>query len=154
MNNTNRIASAVGGLLLAPLALIGCASQDSFEEAIPGAVLAADPNITDTYLSFSSGPGGRGVALRIYVSDTSDAAIADSIEAALDAAFHASPSRPSGIILDVAKAPSPDDVNINVGRLPLDNVKPLLELPGTVINDRVTLSSDELDTAFGPWEKR
>jgi hypothetical protein len=153
MINAQRIAAAVGAAL-APLALFGCASQESFDEAIPPAVLAADPNIVDTYLTLTSGPGGRGVGLRIYVSDTADAAVADSIHAALDAAFHASPSRPTGIILDVAQAPRPDDVNLNVGRLSLDGVKPLLDLPGTVINDRVTLSSDELDTAFGSWEEQ
>lgn len=147
----DKLTAAIGGLVLAPLVLAGCASEALFEEAIPPAVLASDANIVDTQMQFSSGPGGRGIMLRVYVTDTSAEAVAGSIGAALGAAYHAAPSRPTGIILDVGAAPKPDDVDLNFGRLALDEVVPLLELPGTVINDRVTLSSDELDSAFGSW---
>ena len=154
MTTPARLAAAIGGLVLAPLMLTGCASEAAFDEAIPPAVLAADSNIVDTHLRYSNGLAGRGIGLRIYVADTSDAAVAHSIDAALDAAFHASPLRPTDILLDVAEAPRPDgEININLGKLRLDDVTPLLDLPGTVIDDQITLGADELESVYGPWEK-
>jgi len=153
MTETNRIVAAVAAMLAAPLALTGCAaSADEFEELVPPAVLASDPHIVDTAMSFSNGIEGRGFGLRIYVTDTSDAAVAAAIEAAAEAAFRASPSRPTAIYLDVAEPPRPERVNFSARGIPLDGVRELLWPDVVIIDDVVHLASGELEELYGPWE--
>ena len=74
-----------------------------------------------------------------------------SIDAAIDAAFHAAPSRPTGVTIDAAASPRPDKVNLNLGSLPLEGVTPLLAPPVVAINDWIHLSADELEERYGPW---
>ena len=151
MTDKTRIAAAVTAIVFAPLGLAGCASPASFDDTVPPAVLASDENIVDTYLTLSNGVAGHGIRLRVYVTDTSDAAVAASIDAALDAAFHAAPSRPTGVTIDAAASPRPDKVNLNLGSLPLEGVTPLLAPPVAAINDWIHLSADELEERYGPW---
>ena len=58
-----------------------------------------------------------------------------------------------GLVLAPLMLIGPDgEININLGKLRLDDVTPLLDLPGTVIDDRITLGADELDSVCGPWQ--
>ena len=156
MTDRSRILAAAGALVLSPLALVGCssASQQDFDQAVPAAVVAADPNIVDTYLSYSTGLAGIGFWLRIYVSDTSDDAVAGAVDAAFAAAFHASPAPPTSIVLDVAEAPKPASVNARTGQLSLDGVAAQLGLAADTSDDRITLSSGELAERYGAWQAR
>jgi len=149
------LAAAIGSaiaVVAGALALTGCAAdQGAFEEAVPAAVLAADPNIVDTHLSFSSGLAGRGFWLRIYLDDTSVDAAAESVEAALEAAYRASPSEPTGITLDIAEAPKPDEVELTSGSLPIEEVADEAGLPWA--DDEIHMSSAALEDRYGPWQE-
>jgi len=152
MTEINRIVAAVAAMVAAPLALSGCAaSADEFEELVPPAVLASDSHIVDTAMSFSNGLAGRGFSLRIYVTDTSDAAVAAAIDAAAEAAYHASPSRPTSIYLDVAEPPRPERVNLGARGISLDGARELLWPDVVIINDVVHLASGDLEKLYGPW---
>ncbi|ANJ28509.1 hypothetical protein [Agromyces aureus] len=134
------------------LGLTACAAdQGAFEKAVPAAVLAAGPNIADTYLSFSSGPAGRGFWLRLYLDDTGVEASAESIDAALEAAYLASPSEPTGITLDIAAAPKPDEVELTTGSIPIEDAADEAGLPWA--DNEIHLSSAALDERYGPWQE-
>ncbi|QEO10644.1 hypothetical protein [Protaetiibacter larvae] len=152
MSNLERIVSSAAAVALGAGVLVGCAaSPAAFEESVPPALLAADANIVDSYLSFSQGPAGVGFWLRIYVTDTDDAAVAQAVEAAFAAAFRASPARPTDIVLDVAQAPRPSEVELFVGSIDLGGAAEVLGLSDKVIDDRITLSGDELAERYGEW---
>lgn len=149
--NTKRIVAIVTALLATMLVLTGCASSpvEEFREQIPASVLAADSNIHDTYLAFSTGPAGVGFWLRIYVADTSDEAVAASLAAALDAAYAASPSRPTDIQIDVGPLPRPGDVDLALGAI---RISPAAELAGLAeyrLNNSIALGSADLEERFG-----
>jgi len=153
MTDRSRILAAAAALALSPLALAGCSAggEQEFAQAVPAAVAAADPNIVDSHLSFTNGPAGVGFWLRIYVGDDADDAVAASVDAAFAAAFHASPSLPSAIVLDVARGPKPSRVSARVGQVPLDEVAPRLGLAASTADDRITLSPDDLADRYGAW---
>lgn len=153
MNRQERIIAVTATLALTPFAFAGCASPATgFEDAVPPAVLAADANIVDTYISTSTSLGGSGFWVRIYLDDTSDPAVVEAVEAALESAYRAAPSQPTHITLDVAAAPRPDEVELTRGALPLgDDVVAHLELEGHVADGSIRLSADALEERFGPW---
>jgi len=153
MNRQERIVAVTATLALTPFAFAGCAAPASgFEQAVPPAVVASDPNIVDAYVSTSTSLGGSGFWVRVYLDDTSDEAVADAVGAALESAYRAAPSQPTHITLDVAAGPRPDDVQLNRGSLPLDDeVVAQLGLEGRVADDSIRLSADELSQRFGPW---
>lgn len=151
--NRQQITTAVAALAITPFALAGCASPASgFEEQIPPAVEASDPNIVDSYVSTSTSLGGTGFWVRIYLDDTSDDAIITAVGAALESAYRASPSSPTHITLDVEAAPKPEKVSLSSRGLPLDDaVIEALALDGRVADDSIRLSAAELEKRFGPW---
>lgn len=153
MNRQERIIAATASLALTPFAFAGCASPASrFEQEVPPAVLAADPNIVDTHISTSTSLGGTGFWVRIYLDDTSDEAVVGAVDAALESAYRAAPSKPSHITLDVAAAPRPDDVDLNRGALALDDeAVAQLGLDGRVADDSIRLSAAALEERYGPW---
>lgn len=153
MNRHERIVAVTATLALTPFAFAGCASPASgFEDAVPPAVTAADPNIVDAFVSTSTSLGGTGFWVRIYLDDTSDTAIVEAVDAALESAYRAAPSKPSHITLDVAAAPRPDEVKLNRGGLPLDDgVIAQLGLEGRVADDSIRLSADALAERYGAW---
>ncbi len=151
--NTERIVAATTALLATPLLLTGCTASPvaDFRDAVPPAVLAADPNIRDTHLSFSTGPAGVGFWLRIYVDDTSDEAVARSLVAALDAAYAASPSSPTSIQIDVARAPKPEDVELALGGIPVSGPAEAAGLDQYRLNNSIELSASDLEERYGRW---
>lgn len=153
MNRQERILAVTATLALTPFAFAGCASPATgFEDQVPPAVTAADPNIVDAYVSTSTSLGGTGFWVRIYLDDTSEPAIAGAVDAALESAYRAAPSKPTHITLDVAAAPRPDDVQLNRGALPLDDeLVAQLGLEGRVADDSIRLSANELAERYGAW---
>ncbi|MET4159022.1 hypothetical protein [Agromyces sp. PvR057] len=146
------LAATVAVVAAGALALTGCAAdQAAFEEAVPEAVLAADANIADTHLSFSSGLAGRGFWLRLYLDDTSVDAAADSVEAALEAAYRASPSEPTSITVDIAEAPAPVEVELTSGSLPIEEVADEAGLPWA--DNEIRLPAEALEARYGPWQE-
>ncbi|MGN6274014.1 MAG: hypothetical protein ACTHMQ_13105 [Protaetiibacter sp.] len=145
--------AATTALLATPLVLSGCTASPvaDFRSEVPPAVLAADSNIHDTHLSFSTGPAGVGFWLRIYVDDASDAAVARSLVAALDAAYAASPSAPTSIQIDVARAPKPEDVELALGAIPISGAADAAGLDPYRLNNSIELSSSDLEERYGPW---
>ncbi len=151
--NTERIVAATAALLATPLLLSGCTASPvgDFRSQVAPAVIAADSNIRDTHLSFSTGPAGVGFWLRIYVDDASDDAVARSLVAALDAAYSASPSLPTSIQLDVARAPKPDDVELALGDIPISAAAEAAGLASYRLNNSIELGSADLEQRYGPW---
>src|SRR5690606_41664906 len=115
------------------------------------AVIAADSTIRATRLSFSTGPAGVGFWLCISVDDASDDAVARSLVAALDAAYSASPSLPTSIQLDVARAPKPDDVELALGDIPISAAAEAAGLPAYRLNNSIELASADLEQPYRPW---
>jgi hypothetical protein len=148
-----RLVAATAVLLTASLLLSGCTASpvDEFRSQVAPAVIAADPNIRDTNLSFSTGPAGVGFWLRIYVDDASDDAVAHSLAAALDAAYSASPSLPTSIQIDVARAPKPDDVELARGDIPISPAAEAAELSSYRLNNSIELGSADLEERYGRW---
>lgn len=152
--NRAELATSIAALSLTPFALAGCASPVSdIEHAVPTAVVASDANIVDAYVSVSSGLGGQGFWVRIYLDDTSDEAVIASVDAALEAAYRGSPVEPTSITLDVARAPRPEKVVLVSGALSLsDTVIDALGLRGRASDGSISLSADHLAERFGAWE--
>lgn len=152
MTDLTRIAAAAAGLVLTPLALAGCTvSTDDVKREVPIAVLAADPNIVDTYISVGQDLTGPGIRLRIYLTDTSDEAVVSSLEAALEAAYRGSPARLTGVFLDAAAAPAPSSPSWGGGSLRLRPLEDALEVPGSLSNDTIHAGRDALEEFYGPW---
>ena len=146
----HRVA-AVSATLAGLLILTGCsASEESVETAVQEAVLAADTNILDTYMSTSSGLSGRGFWLRIYVEDTSVEPAARSVDAAFEAAYRASPFDPTHITVDIAETPRPADVALTNGSIPIEDAADLLGLPWA--DSEIRLARSALEHRYGPWE--
>lgn len=153
MNTQHRIVAATAALLAALLLMTGCTAAPvaDFRRDVPPAVVAADSNIRDTYLSFSTGPAGVGFWLRIYVDDASDEAVAHSLLAALDAAYASSPSSPTTIQIDVARAPKPADVELALGAIRISGPAELAGLAHHRLNNTIALGTTDLEERYGPW---
>lgn len=151
MTDLTRLAAAAAALALTPLALAGCtASVDDVKRDVPVAVLAADPNIVETHISVGQELTGPGLRLRIYLADTSDAAVVASLQAALEAAYRGSPTALSGVSLDAAAAPKPSTVSFHSGSLRLRPLEDALKVPGRMSNDTINVGRDDLEEFYGP----
>ena len=151
MSNVRIVTATATAALFAALLLSGCTGSPvgDFRSQVAPAVIAADANIRDTEFSFTTGPAGVGFWLRIYVDDASDEAVAHSLVAALDAAYAASPSLPTSIQIDVARAPKPDDVDFALGDIPISAAVDAAELSSYRLNNSIELGSADLEQRYG-----
>ncbi|WP_166865895.1 hypothetical protein [Salinibacterium sp. ZJ70] len=145
------VAVRAVGAALALVLLAGCSAlAGDVTRDVHTSVLAADPNIVDTRISVGQDLTGPGVRLRIYLTDTTDAAVVSSLEAALEAAHLGAPTPLTGIFLDASAAPRPRSSSTGGGSLSLRSLKDSLDLPGSISDDVIHVGRDDLVEFYGP----
>lgn len=132
--------------------LTACVTPEQFEEAIVPAVADAHPAIVDVHVSSSTGLAGIGPWVRVYVEPGTED-LASVIDASLRALLVASPERPPSWRLDLAEGPKPDDVNLNLGALDIEEAARELDLYDTYSSRTLSGVTEILEERYGTWEE-
>lgn len=150
----NRLTAAIAAVIVLPLGLTGCAPATAdTETAVATAVSAADPAITDVYVTTASGLAGTSIRVRIYVEPVETGALAKIIDAALSATLEGALARPASFTLDVAEGSKPSDVNLNMGSIPLGDAAREAGLYDHFLDDAISGPADVLEERYGTWDE-
>ena len=150
----NRLTAALAAAMVLPLGLTGCTTAPSdTESAVASAVAAADPGITDVYVTTANGVAGASIRVRIYVEPVETSELARIIDASLKATLVGAPNRPASFTLDVAEGSKPSDVNLNLGAIPLEDAARAADLYEHFSDDALSGPTDVLEDRFGTWDE-
>jgi len=150
----NRLAAVIAAAIVVPIGLTGCASTpDQTQSVVAAAVAAADPDITDVYVTTGSGVAGTSIRVRVYVQPLDTDGIARVIDESLKAILVSAPQRPASFSLDVAEGDKPSDVNLNVGAIDLEDAARAADLYEHYSDDSLSGPTDVLEDRFGTWEE-
>ena len=151
MNTKMRIVAAIVAASL-PLLLVGCHVPGPSNEAIIPAIAEAHPAIVDVHVSSATGPSGISPWVRVYVEPGTED-VAAVIDASLEALLVASPERPPNWTLDLAEGPKPDEVNLSVGELEIEEAARELGLYDTYADRALSGVTEILEERYGTWEE-
>jgi hypothetical protein len=149
----NRLTAAVAAALALPLGLTGCtASPDDTRSVVAAAVSAADPAITDVFVTTGSGLAGTSIRVRVYIEPEDTAGVARILDASLQAILVGAPERPASFAIDVAEGAKPSTVNLNAGSIDLEDAARAVGLYEHYSDDTLTGATDVLEERYGRWE--
>ena len=149
-----RLGTVIAAALVLPMGLTGCTSSpDDTQSAIHAAVAAADPAITDVYVTTGSGLAGTSVRVRVYIEPSDVSGVARILDASLKAILEGAPERPSTFTLDVAEGAMPSDVNLNVGAVDIEEAARAADLYADYSDDSLTGPTDVLEERYGTWDE-
>lgn len=148
----SRLTAVIAAAIAVPMGLTGCTTPpNEMQSVVAAAVTAADPDITDVYVTTGSGVAGTSIRVRVYVQPLDTDGIARVIDESLKAILVSAPERPASFTLDVAEGSKPSDVNLNVGAIDLEAAARAADLYEHYSDDALTGPTDVLEERFGTW---
>lgn len=149
-----RLSAVIAAAIVVPIGLTGCTSTpDHTQAVVSAAVAAADPDITDVYVTTGSGVAGTSIRVRVYIQPLDTDGVARVIDESLKAILVSAPERPASFTLDVAEGSKPSEVNLNVGAIDLEDAARAANLYEHYSDDALSGPTDVLEERFGTWDE-